>query len=131
MDADVLNNVFLNYKPKFYYLYGDDFIYGRFKSSIVKHFKHKESSDDPLNHIYEILGVSAHSEDHDEKFITYRSLKDHRVWVRPYDMFMSEVDHEKYPDAKQKYRFESVTEEELENIKLANLDNLWENFFDY
>lgn len=128
MGTNILNNEFLDYKPKFYYLYGDDFIYGRFKSNIVKHFKHKESVDDPLNYIYEILGVSTHSENHDEKFITYRSLKDHKVWVRPYDMFMSEVDHEKYPDVKQKYRFESVTEEELEKIEPANYNNILDNF---
>ena len=128
MDADALNNVFLNYEPKFYYYLDGNTIYGRFKSNIVKHFKHKESSDDPLNYIYEILGVSAHSENHDELFITYRSLKHHKVWVRPYDMFMSEVDHEKYPDVKQKYRFESVTKEELKRIDLANIDNLLDNF---
>lgn len=113
---DVLNNSFLIFEPKFYCFF-DKPLYGRFRSNIVKHFKHHKSLDDPLNYIYEILGVSAHSENHDEMFVTYRSLKDHKVWVRPYDMFMSEVDHEKYPDVKQKYRFESVTKEELEIIK--------------
>ncbi len=30
------------------------------------------------------------------------------VWVRPYDLFNSLVDKEKYPDIKQKYRFEKI-----------------------
>ena len=38
------------------------------------------------------------------------------IFVRPYDMFMSEVDKEKYPDIKQKYRFELVTGEELTEV---------------
>lgn len=34
------------------------------------------------------------------------------VWCRPLSMFMSEVDHEKYPDVKQVMRFERLGEAE-------------------
>ena len=40
--------------------------------------------------------------------VVYQSLKDQRVWIRPYDMFISKVDREKYPEAKQEYRLESI-----------------------
>lgn len=33
---------------------------------------------------------------------------DNQIWVRPKKMFLSEVDHEKYPNVKQKYRFEEI-----------------------
>ena len=40
--------------------------------------------------------------------VIYYTLEDGRVWSRPYDMFISEVDYEKYPNIKQKYRFEKI-----------------------
>ena len=41
-----------------------------------------------------------------EEMVVYKD--DENVWVRPKEMFVSEVDHEKYPDVKQKYRFELI-----------------------
>ena len=42
-----------------------------------------------------------------EPFVVYRKLYgDGGLWIRPLAMFLSEVDHEKYPDCERKYRFE-------------------------
>ncbi|MBR2587272.1 DUF1653 domain-containing protein [Candidatus Saccharibacteria bacterium] len=54
-----------------------------------------------------ILEDVAYSSETEEKMIIYRALYgDGRLWCRPYKMFFEEIDHQKYPDVKQKYRFE-------------------------
>ena len=44
-----------------------------------------------------------------KKLVIYEALyDDHKIWVRPYDMFISKVDKDKYPDVLQEYRFELI-----------------------
>ena len=78
---------------------------------IVKHFKRETLGDEDLKEnksLYEIIGEATDSETK-EKVMVYRArYGGNEMFVRPYSMFMSEVDHEKYPDIKQKYRFEQV-----------------------
>ncbi len=68
---------------------------------VYRHFKGK---------YYIVEDVATHSEDLTE-YVVYRQLYDEgKLYIRPREMFLSEVDHEKYPEVRQKWRFEEVEE---------------------
>lgn len=66
-----------------------------------------------INHVYRhfkgdkylVVDIAKDSETQQEMVVYRRLYGDGDLWVRPKDMFLSEVDHKKYPNVKQKYRF--------------------------
>ncbi len=73
--------------------------------AIYKHFK---------GDYYFVEELAIHSETK-EIYVVYRKLYDDcNLYIRPQTMFMELVDKEKYPDVKQKYRFECI---EIESVR--------------
>ena len=76
---------------------------------IVQHFKREWVSADTSEYLYKVLAFAQHTET-GERLVIYQAMyTPFKICARPYTMFMSEVDHEKYPDVKQKYRFEKIS----------------------
>ena len=69
-----------------------------FTAKIITIATHTETGESLV--VYECNGKAVNSNHEDG------------IYARPLEMFLSEVDHEKYPDVKQKYRFELIEERE-------------------
>ena len=71
-----------------------------------RHFKNK---------LYKVIDIvydsESNNDDEYKKVVIYEALYGDKLrWARPYDMFNSLVDKEKYSEVEQEYRFEEVDE---------------------
>ena len=82
-----------------------------FDGDIIKHFKRETLSDKEMKsnkYLYQIKGFAIHTET-GEKLVIYQALyTPFETYARPAEMFYGEVDRMKYPNIKQKFRFEKV-----------------------
>lgn len=80
----------------------------------AQHFKRglltpEELAAEPEKYLYDIVGTAEHTETGEPLMIYRPRYGTRRLFARPLAMFLSEVDREKYPSARQRYRFEKLS----------------------
>lgn len=80
---------------------------------VARHFKRDLLSAEalraePERYLYDIIGTAEHTETGETLMIYRPRYGEGKLYARPLAMFLSPVDREKYPAAKQEYRFEKV-----------------------
>ena len=88
---------------------------------VYKHFK---------GHVYRVIAIGYDSENYNDenpelsRMVVYQNVEDEsQIWIRPYQMFNSLVDKDKYPEITQEYRFEEMVYEKDDNdfVKVKNI----------
>ena len=85
------------------------------KNAVYRHFK---------GNYYQVMEIAYSATNRDplnRKMVVYKSLSDGMVYVRDLKEFSSEVDHRKYPDVKQRYRFEKINANKILKAILNNV----------
>lgn len=80
---------------------------------VVQHFKRETVTDKNSNeYLYVVRDIAEHTET-GETLVIYQALYyPFKTYARPYKMFISKVDKEKYPNIKQQYRLQKVERDE-------------------